>query len=56
MKRDKLWKAMGAIGWLLMLIGGCGMDSEKMAVPIVLLVSGLALCCLSARMTGEWKE
>ena len=56
MKRDKLWNAIGAIGWILILLGGCGMDSESLTMPIRMIIAGLIMCCLSARMTGEWQE
>ena len=39
----KFWDVMGSIGFVLMMLGGSGMDSECIIVPIVMLVTGLAL-------------
>lgn len=50
MKNDIKWTLIGGIGMILLLAGASAMDSECLAAPIIMILVGLALCALSARV------
>lgn len=40
---------MKAIGFVMFMVGACGMDSEYLFIPVMLIGIGLALICAGRR-------
>lgn len=48
----KIWEVIGGIGMILLILGAAAMDSECMLLPVALAITGLVMCCASARVIG----
>ncbi len=46
-------KVLGAIGLILMILGGSAMDSASMVMPIVMLLAGLLILLYAAYISGD---
>lgn len=48
-REEMIHKVLGGIGFVLFMIGACGMDSESIVVPASMLLFGLALAFIASR-------
>ena len=48
--KEKIWTILGGIGMITLLAGASAMDSENMASPVVMVITGLVLFTASARV------
>lgn len=48
--KEKIWTILGGIGMITLLAGASAMDSENMAIPVVMVIIGLVLFTASARV------
>lgn len=48
--KEKVWTVIGGMGMTILLAGACAMDSECLTVPTVMILGGILLCRLSARI------
>ncbi|MBO7341001.1 MAG: hypothetical protein J6U66_13165 [Lachnospiraceae bacterium] len=49
MKGEGFWTIIGGCGTVLFMIGACAADSDSLAIPVVMILAGLALCYASAQ-------
>ena len=43
MKKERLWKIVEGTGFVMLMVGCCAMDSESLALPILMVLVGLSM-------------
>lgn len=49
-------KVLGAIGFILLILGGSAMDSASMVIPTAMIIAGLLLLLYAAYISGEFEQ
>ena len=51
-----MFRVLGGIGFVMLMLGAAGMDSENMLIPAAMAISGALLLLLSSRMMEDFEH